>query len=98
MEKIEKPLTDEDLIMGKTKPDTYTVTELNAFTDKVIYEVKNIELNNNPTLLYGNFVVDMIDDEARKKLEKGAKSIKTDKYEIKVYKTYSEPQNKKRKK
>lgn len=98
MEKIEKPLTDEDLIMGKTEPDTYTVTEMNAFTDKVIYEVRNIELNNKPTLLYGNFVVDLINDEARKQLEKGAKIIKTDKYEIKVYKSLSEPQPKKRKK
>ncbi len=98
MEKIEKPLTDEDLIMGKTEPDTYTVVELNAFTDKVIYEVRNLELNNNPTLLYGNFVADMVNDEERKQLEKGAKIIKTDKYEIKVYKSLSEPQPKKRKK
>lgn len=96
MEKIEKPLTETDLIMGKTEPDTYTVTELNAFTDKVIYKVTNLELGNNPTLLYGNFVVDLIKNEERKQLEKGAKSVKTEQYLIEVYSKEEQPKKRKK--
>lgn len=75
MEKIEKPLTDEDKLMGKTEPEYYTVTELNAFTNKVVYEVTNLELNNKPTLLYGNMIDAFVDEEARKELEKGAMEV-----------------------
>lgn len=96
MEKIEKPLTETDLIMGKTEPDTYTVTELNAFTDKVIYKVTNLELGNNPTLLYGNFVVDLIKNEERKQLEKGAKSVQTEQYLIEVYSKEEQPKKRKK--
>lgn len=86
MEKIEKPLTDEDKLMGKTEPEYYTVTELNAFTNKVIYEVTNLELNNKPTLVYGNMIDSFVDDEARKELEKGENEVESKKgYLIKVY-------------
>lgn len=84
MEKIEKPLTDEDKLMGKTEPEYYTVTELNAFTRKVVYEVTNLELNNKPTLLYGNMIDAFVDEEARKELEKGADEVKSKGYLIKV--------------
>lgn len=91
MEKIEKPLTDEDRLMGKTEPEYYTVTELNAFTNKVVYEVTNLELNNKPTLVYGNMIDSFIDSEARKELEKGENEVKSKKgYLIKVYKKKEE--------
>lgn len=89
MEKVLKPLTDEERLMGKTEPDTYTVTELNAFTDKVLYNVTNIELGNKPTLFYGNFVGSFLDDEAKKQLEMGAKTVISKGYKIEVY----EPKN-----
>lgn len=87
MEKIEKPLTDEDRLMGKTEPEYYTVTELNAFTNKVVYEVTNLELNNKPTLVYGNMIDSFVDEQARRDLEKGENEVKSKKgYLIKVYK------------
>lgn len=86
-EKMLKPLTDEDRLSGKTKPDVYTITELNAFSNKTVYEVSNIALKNKPTLMYGDFIGSFIDIEAKKALEQGAKKVESKGYLIKLYVT-----------
>lgn len=89
MEKIYKPLTDEDRILGKTEPEAYTITELEAFTEKKIYQVKNITLDNNYVLFTGDNIENFLTKEGKIKLQTGEKSVISDVYHVKVY----EPEN-----
>lgn len=72
-----KNISDEDKILGK-KSATTKKKLIDYENPELKYRVFNLEVNNNPVIVYGSVIEGFIggyNSKARKELQNGAKSV-----------------------